>query len=149
MRAGKKRELSQRRHWRVRQKVTGTLERPRMSVCFTNKNIHVQFIDDVAGATLAAASTASKGVPDKLAANATSAKTIGALISKYKGTFLLSTPTFCANYTRKCSKEEFASLRFVLAGAEKLRESVATAFHEKFGTELLEGYGCTELAPVA
>jgi acyl-[acyl-carrier-protein]-phospholipid O-acyltransferase/long-chain-fatty-acid--[acyl-carrier-protein] ligase len=81
--------------------------------------------------------------------NPTDAKTIGSLVSKYKGTFLLSTPTFCANYTRKCSKEEFASLRFVLAGAEKLRESVAQAFHEKFALELLEGYGCTELAPVA
>jgi acyl-[acyl-carrier-protein]-phospholipid O-acyltransferase/long-chain-fatty-acid--[acyl-carrier-protein] ligase len=81
--------------------------------------------------------------------NPIDAKSIGALVSKYKGTFLLSTPTFCANYTRKCSQEEFASLRFVLAGAEKLRESVAKAFHEKFGTELLEGYGCTELAPVA
>jgi acyl-[acyl-carrier-protein]-phospholipid O-acyltransferase/long-chain-fatty-acid--[acyl-carrier-protein] ligase len=81
--------------------------------------------------------------------NPTDAKSIGALVSKYKGTFLLSTPTFCANYTRKCSKEEFASLRFVLAGAEKLRESVAKAFQEKFALELLEGYGCTELAPVA
>ena len=46
------------------------------------------------------------------------------------GTFLLSTPTFCAGYTRKCSREEFASLRYVLVGAEKLREPVATAFRE-------------------
>ncbi len=55
-----------------------------MSVCFTNKNIHVQFIDDVAGVTLAAASTTSKATPDreKLAANATSAKTVGALAAK-------------------------------------------------------------------
>jgi acyl-[acyl-carrier-protein]-phospholipid O-acyltransferase/long-chain-fatty-acid--[acyl-carrier-protein] ligase len=80
--------------------------------------------------------------------NPTDAKTIGALVLKYKGTFLLSTPTFCANYTRKCSKEEFASLRLVMAGAEKLREPVAKAFHEKFGLELLEGYGCTEMSPV-
>jgi acyl-[acyl-carrier-protein]-phospholipid O-acyltransferase/long-chain-fatty-acid--[acyl-carrier-protein] ligase len=80
--------------------------------------------------------------------NPTEANKIGELISKYKGTFLLSTPTFCASYTRKCSKEEFASLRFVLLGAEKLRESIAKAFHEKFDLELLEGYGCTEMAPV-
>jgi acyl-[acyl-carrier-protein]-phospholipid O-acyltransferase / long-chain-fatty-acid--[acyl-carrier-protein] ligase len=75
-------------------------------------------------------------------------KSIGALVAKYKGTFLLSTPTFCANYIRKCSREEFATMRLVMAGAEKLRESVAQSFQEKFGLELLEGYGCTEMAPV-
>ena len=55
-----------------------------MSVCFTNKNIHVQFIDDGAGVTLAAASTASKATPDhaKLAANAESAKTLGTLAAQ-------------------------------------------------------------------
>jgi large subunit ribosomal protein L18 len=55
-----------------------------MSVCFTNKNIHVQFIDDITGATLAATSTTGKGVPDreKMAANAVSAKTIGALAAQ-------------------------------------------------------------------
>ena len=36
----------------------------------------------------------------------------------------------------------------MLVGAEKLRESVAAAFREKFGVELLEGYGCTEMSPV-
>ncbi len=80
--------------------------------------------------------------------NPTDAKAIGELIAKYRATFLLSTPTFCAGYTRKCTAEEFASLRFVLVGAEKLREPIAVAFREKFGVELLEGYGCTEMAPV-
>ncbi|HYL76012.1 MAG TPA: acyl-[ACP]--phospholipid O-acyltransferase [Bryobacteraceae bacterium] len=80
--------------------------------------------------------------------NPMEANKIGELVAKHKGTFLLSTPTFCASYTRKCAKEEFQSLRFVLLGAEKLRDSVATAFREKFGLELLEGYGCTEMSPV-
>jgi acyl-[acyl-carrier-protein]-phospholipid O-acyltransferase/long-chain-fatty-acid--[acyl-carrier-protein] ligase len=80
--------------------------------------------------------------------NPTDAKAIGGLVSKYKGTFLLSTPTFCSTYTRKCTKEEFASLRFVVVGAEKLREQIAAAFEEKFGLQLLEGYGCTEMSPV-
>ena len=55
-----------------------------MSVCFTNKNIHIQFIDDVAGVTLASTSTTSKATPDrdKLAANAASAKTLGALAAQ-------------------------------------------------------------------
>jgi acyl-[acyl-carrier-protein]-phospholipid O-acyltransferase/long-chain-fatty-acid--[acyl-carrier-protein] ligase len=81
-------------------------------------------------------------------ANPAEAAKIGDLIARRKGTLLLSTPSFCASYSRKCAKEDFASLRFVLVGAEKLRESVARAFHEKFGLELLEGYGCTEMSPV-
>jgi acyl-[acyl-carrier-protein]-phospholipid O-acyltransferase/long-chain-fatty-acid--[acyl-carrier-protein] ligase len=80
--------------------------------------------------------------------NPTEANKIGELVSKHKGTFLLSTPTFCSSYTRKCAKAEFTTLRFVLVGAERLRESVANAFREKFGIELLEGYGCTEMSPV-
>jgi large subunit ribosomal protein L18 len=84
MRTEQKHRLALRRHWRVRKKISGTSARPRMSVCFTNKNIHVQFIDDVAGITLAAASTTSKATPDreKLAANAVSAKSVGALAAK-------------------------------------------------------------------
>jgi large subunit ribosomal protein L18 len=84
MRTEQKHELAVRRRWRIRKKVSGTKERPRMSVCFTNKNIHVQFIDDVAGVTVAATSSTSKAVPerDKLAANAASAKTLGALAAQ-------------------------------------------------------------------
>ena len=57
MRTEKKLKLKQLRHWRIRKRVSGTGERPRMSVRFTNENIHVQFIDDVIGKTLAAVST--------------------------------------------------------------------------------------------
>ena len=80
MRTEKKHRLGQLRHWRIRKKIQGTKERPRMSVCFSNQNIHVQFIDDTTGATLASASTLNKGLPnrDKLGANVASAKTIGA-----------------------------------------------------------------------
>ena len=84
MRTEQKHQLAVRRHWRVRSKISGTKERPRMSVCFTNKNIHIQFIDDKAGVTLAAASTTSKATPDrdKLAANAASAKALGKLAAQ-------------------------------------------------------------------
>ncbi len=53
-----------------------------MAVCFTNENIHVQFIDDDAGVTLAAASTVSKTAPKDAAANVKGAKTIGELAAK-------------------------------------------------------------------
>ena len=84
MRTEKKHRQKQLRHWRVRSKVCGTKDRPRMSVCFTNKNIHVQFIDDNAVVTLAAASTTSKTAPDRdqLAANVASAKSIGKLAAE-------------------------------------------------------------------
>jgi large subunit ribosomal protein L18 len=76
-----KHKLRQLRHWRIRKKVHGSKERPRMSVCFTNQNIYVQFIDDITGVTLASASTRSKGkaAPKKAGANVESAKRIGAL----------------------------------------------------------------------
>ena len=84
MRTDKKQKLAQLRHWRLRKKVSGTKDRPRMSVCFTNENIYVQFIDDLAGLTIAAASTTSKATPDreKLAANVKSAKIVGTLAAK-------------------------------------------------------------------
>jgi large subunit ribosomal protein L18 len=84
MRAEKKIELKKKRHWRVRRKVIGTKERPRMSVTFTNQHIYVQYIDDAVGVTLAAVSTRGRTVPerDKLAANVNSAKIIGKLAAK-------------------------------------------------------------------
>jgi len=80
MRTEQKHKLAVKRKWRIRKKVSGTSDRPRMSVCFTNKNIHVQFIDDCAGVTLAAASTrvkASTGEASKPRANAAGAKSLG------------------------------------------------------------------------
>ena len=47
----------QKRHLRLRQRVIGTAARPRMSICVTNKNLYVQFIDDEAGKTLAQANS--------------------------------------------------------------------------------------------
>jgi large subunit ribosomal protein L18 len=81
MRIEKKQSLLQLRRWRIRKKVSGTAERPRMSVRFTGENIYVQFIDDQAGRTLTATSTVGKSVPDrdKLKANVASARRIGEL----------------------------------------------------------------------
>lgn len=69
------------RHMRLRKKVNGTAERPRMSVCFSSKHVYVQFIDDVQGKTLAATSSAApdaKGTKPTLAG----AKKIGALAAQ-------------------------------------------------------------------
>jgi acyl-[acyl-carrier-protein]-phospholipid O-acyltransferase/long-chain-fatty-acid--[acyl-carrier-protein] ligase len=73
---------------------------------------------------------------------------ISALARNYRITFLLATPTFLQAYLRRCSPEDFGSLQYVLVGAEKLPERVALAFEDRFGIRPLEGYGCTECAPV-
>jgi acyl-[acyl-carrier-protein]-phospholipid O-acyltransferase/long-chain-fatty-acid--[acyl-carrier-protein] ligase len=80
--------------------------------------------------------------------NPVDAKTIGELVSKYKASILISTPTFYTAYIRKCSAEQFATLRFAVVGAEKLRATIASEYKEKYGRDLMEGYGCTEMAPV-
>ena len=76
------------------------------------------------------------------------AQIIGELTRKYRVTFMITTPTFLQAYTRRVPREDFASLRCVLVGAEKLPERVARAFEDQFGVRPLEGYGCTECAPV-
>lgn len=84
MRSDKKIQLRRKRHWRIRQRISGTSERPRMSVKFTNQHIYVQFIDDVAGVTLASASTRSTicKTGAKAGANRLTAATIGKLAAE-------------------------------------------------------------------
>ncbi len=76
------------------------------------------------------------------------ARAIGGLISRYAVTFLLATPTFLQGYIRRCSAEDFGSLKYVMTGAEKLPERIAVAFEDHFGIRPMEGYGCTECSPV-
>lgn len=70
-----------RRHLRVRRKISGTAERPRLCVYRSNTNIYVQIIDDVEGKTLVQASTLDKEVKTKHA-NKEAAKEVGTLIAK-------------------------------------------------------------------
>jgi acyl-[acyl-carrier-protein]-phospholipid O-acyltransferase/long-chain-fatty-acid--[acyl-carrier-protein] ligase len=80
--------------------------------------------------------------------NPMDAKTIGELAGEYRATMLISTPTFCNSYLRRCTPEQFAHLKYSIVGAEKLREPLATAWALQFGIPLLEGYGSTEMSPV-
>lgn len=71
----------ERRHLRVRTKISGTAERPRLCVYRSNTNLYAQVIDDVAGKTLVQASTMDKEVKTKHS-NKEAAKEVGALIAK-------------------------------------------------------------------
>lgn len=75
-------------------------------------------------------------------------KMMGEMARKYKPTLTISTPTFLRTYARKCQTEDFASIDFPVAGAEKASKALYDMWEEKFGHELCEGYGATEMAPV-
>ena len=70
-----------RRHLRVRKKISGTAECPRLCVYRSNTNLYAQIIDDVAGVTIVSASTLDKSVKTKHA-NKEAAKEVGTLIAK-------------------------------------------------------------------
>jgi len=83
MRIETKQKLRQLRRWRIRKKVVGTTERPRMAVRFSNENIYVQIIDDSKGVTVASACTTSKALNgETLKANVAGATRIGKLAAE-------------------------------------------------------------------
>ncbi|MCE2930808.1 MAG: 50S ribosomal protein L18 [Vampirovibrionales bacterium] len=78
-----RKQISRKRHLRVRKKVSGTAEFPRLAVHRSGKHIYVQAIDDVAGVTLAAASSLDKELKAvKSGANIEAAKVVGDLVAK-------------------------------------------------------------------
>jgi large subunit ribosomal protein L18 len=82
--AGQRKSAAIRRKYHVRKKVSGTPDRPRLSVFRSNRHIYAQIIDDTAGATLASASTRSKGLHDQPtnAGDKKAAATVGETIAK-------------------------------------------------------------------
>jgi len=79
----KKRVQRQRRKKRVREKVSGTADRPRLTVFRSHKNIYAQIVDDVAGRTLVAASSLEKPLREKLPAggNKAAASAVGTVLA--------------------------------------------------------------------
>jgi acyl-[acyl-carrier-protein]-phospholipid O-acyltransferase/long-chain-fatty-acid--[acyl-carrier-protein] ligase len=74
---------------------------------------------------------------------------IGELCRKYRCTIFLTTPTLLRFCLKRCEPEDFQTVRILMVGAEKLPPALAEEFRAKFGVLPLEGYGCTELSPVA
>ena len=78
---GEKKEIRKRIHKRIRRKLSGTNERPRLAVFRSVAHIYAQVIDDVAGATLVSASSVDKGAKTD-GGNVAAAKTIGKLVAE-------------------------------------------------------------------
>ena len=91
---------------------------------------------------------AKRGVGVVFHPNPLESSKIGKLVERYRVTLLIATPTFLQLYLRRCTPDQFGSLRIVLTGAEKLAERLAQSFEDTFGIRPLEGYGTTECSPV-
>lgn len=91
------------------------------------------------------------GVPMVLCPDPTDIKTLARVCAQYKTTIMMGTPTFlrAIAINRWVHPMCLDSLRYIIAGAEKLRPEMRETFKLKFGKDVYEGYGCTELTPLA
>ena len=80
--------------------------------------------------------------------NPLDAQIVGRLTRDHKVTVILATPTFARGYLKRCKPEDFATVRLLVLGAEKLKAELEGQIRDAWGIEPMQGYGCTETGPV-
>ena len=81
--------------------------------------------------------------------NPLESRVVAKLTAQHKATILTATPTFLRSYMKRCSTEDMATMNLVIVGAEKMPPELRQAWKDKYGYEPSEGYGTTELSPLA
>jgi acyl-[acyl-carrier-protein]-phospholipid O-acyltransferase/long-chain-fatty-acid--[acyl-carrier-protein] ligase len=101
------------------------------------------------GATVCLLFPLIEGVKVVTYPNPLDAAKCAALLAEHQVTVMLATPTFLRGYMKRAHREQFATVKLLVTGAEKLPNELADAFRERFGVEVMQGYGLTETSPAA